>query len=48
MGALKALVAPGVWEVVGGGGGGTEEVFIGPSDPGAGYDLWYDTDAEAT
>lgn len=25
--------------------GASEEVFIGPSDPGGGYDLWYDTDA---
>lgn len=29
----------------GGGGSGAEEVFIGPSDPGTPYELWYDTDA---
>lgn len=29
----------------GGGGSGAEEVFIGPSDPGLPYELWYDTDA---
>jgi hypothetical protein len=34
----------GAWVAVGG-GGGSEEVFVGPNDPGAGYDLWYDTDA---
>ena len=29
----------------GSGGGSVEEVFVGPSDPGAGFDLWFDTDA---
>jgi hypothetical protein len=28
-----------------GGGAGTEEVFVGTADPGAGYDLWFDEDA---
>jgi hypothetical protein len=32
----------------GGGTGGTDEVFIGPSDPGAAYELWYDTDDPIT
>lgn len=27
---------------------GADEVFIGPSDPGASYELWYDTDEIAT
>ena len=26
---------------------GADEVFIGPSDPGVSYELWYDTDAES-
>ena len=45
-----------VWlsEALSGGGGGDfdpsllaplDEVFIGSSDPGTGYELWYDTDA---
>jgi hypothetical protein len=28
-----------------GGGAGTDEVSVGPSDPGATFELWYDTDA---
>ena len=31
----------------GGSGGGSEEVYIGPSQPGAGYDLWVDSDEVA-
>lgn len=31
----------------GGAGGGTEEVYIGPSEPSAGYELWYNTAAPA-
>ena len=32
----------------GGGGGGEDEVWIGPgTPPGAGYELWYDTDEES-
>jgi hypothetical protein len=31
--------------LAGGGGSGGDEVFIGPSDPGSAYELWYDTDA---
>lgn len=30
------------------GGGGVEEVFIGDSDPGTPYELWYDTDEPQT
>jgi hypothetical protein len=45
MSVLKARIG-GTWQVIGGGGaGGAEEVFIGPDDPGATYDLWFDTDA---
>ncbi len=46
MAVLRALIN-GVWVDVGGGSGGPEEVFVGPADPGvgAGYDLWYDSDA---
>lgn len=29
-------------------GSGSDEVFIGPSDPGATYELWYDTDAPSS
>lgn len=44
MPTLKAKVG-GVWVPVGGGsGGGAEEVYVGANDPGAGFDLWYDTD----
>ena len=25
-------------------GGGGDEVFIGPDDPGSDYDIWFDTD----
>ncbi len=46
MGVLKAQVAPGVWEPVSPANYG--EVFIGPSDPGMTYDLWYDTDEPGT
>ena len=35
-------------DATGGGGTGTEEVFIGPSDPGTPYELWYDTDEIAS
>jgi hypothetical protein len=28
----------------GGGAGGDDEVFVGPDDPGPGYEVWYDTD----
>jgi hypothetical protein len=47
-GALKAKVA-GQWVLASSaaGGGGAEEVFIGPSDPGTSYDLWVDTDEDA-
>jgi hypothetical protein len=31
-----------------GGSGGTDEVFIGPDDPGGTLELWYDTDELAT
>jgi hypothetical protein len=31
----------------GGGTGGTDEVFIGPDDPGGTLELWYDTDEPA-
>lgn len=51
-GILKVkLTAPDgsfTWQNVtsgGGGAGGAEEVFVGPSDPGVGFELWYDTDA---
>ena len=37
-----------VLSATGGGGGGAEEVFVGPDDPGAGYELWFDTDAVPT
>lgn len=39
MTVLKAKVG-GQWVEVGGG----DEVFVGPDDPGAAYELWYDTD----
>jgi hypothetical protein len=43
MAVLYAKVG-GAWVPIGG-GVGSEEVFVGPDDPGGGYDLWYDTDA---
>jgi hypothetical protein len=33
------------WAAGGGGGSGTDEVFIGPSAPAGTIELWYDTDA---
>ena len=41
------LNGAGGWSVPAGGGGsggGVEEVFVGPADPGSTYELWYDTD----
>jgi hypothetical protein len=32
----------------GGGIGGADEVHVGPSDPGPGYEVWYDPDATGT
>lgn len=46
-GHLAALDAK-AGEGGGGGGAGEDEVFIGPSDPGGTYELWYDTDATTT
>jgi hypothetical protein len=46
MGVLKAKVG-GTWQDIIG-GPGQDEVYIGPDDPGASYDLWYDTDAPAS
>lgn len=47
-GALKAKVN-GTWVLASSasGGGGAEEIFVGASDPGTGYDLWIDTDEDA-
>ena len=39
MATIKALIS-GQWVEV----GGPDEVFIGPNDPGAPYELWYDSD----
>jgi hypothetical protein len=36
-----------VWLSAGSGAGGTDEVWIGPSEPGSGVEIWYDTDAPA-
>ena len=44
-GTTNFLRADGTWTAPAGGGGAVEEVFIGTSDPGASYELWYDTDA---
>jgi hypothetical protein len=48
-GALKAKVA-GNWVLASSaaGGGGAEEVYVGPIDPGAAYDLWIDTGTAQT
>jgi hypothetical protein len=43
--ATQYLNGIGVWMPVSGGGGGSvEEVFVGPSDPGLSFELWFDTD----
>jgi hypothetical protein len=44
-GVLKALTAPGVWTPVG--GLPLDPVFVGPSQPGDEYSLWFDTDEVA-
>jgi hypothetical protein len=48
-GALKAKVG-GNWVLASSaaGGGGAEEVYVGPIDPGANYDLWIDTGTAQT
>ena len=45
-GALKAKVN-GEWVLASSasGGGGAEEVYVGPTEPSLTYDIWYDTDA---
>jgi hypothetical protein len=45
MGVLKAKVGGSWQDIIG--GPGKDEVYIGPDDPGASYDLWYDTDDTA-
>lgn len=43
MPTLKARIG-GAWVPIAGVGSGADEVFIGPNDPGAAYELWYDSD----
>jgi hypothetical protein len=38
-------ISDGAAWIAAGGGAGADEVFIGTSDPGSSYELWYDTDA---
>ena len=42
MPTLKAKIG-GAWVPIAGPGSGADEVFVGASDPGAAYELWYDT-----
>ena len=43
MPTLKAKIG-GAWVPIAGPGSGADEVFVGANDPGAAYELWYDTD----
>ena len=47
MGVLKAKVN-GEWVAVPGSNAASEEVAVGPNDPGFTYDLWYDTTASGS
>jgi hypothetical protein len=43
-GTTLYLRADGTWALPPGSGVAGDEVFIGPADPGAAYELWFDTD----